>query len=339
MTTKEHSRRTGPKRRLALILAFVSTLALGVSGFAVTGSAVTQPTVRTWTIHYTAHNGVDRLAYVVLPAWYGPKRHPRIPVVISPHGRNMNGLSNTKYFASLPAVGQFAVISPDGMGRRLGYKSFAYKGQIDDLAKMPDFAESALPWLNLDRTRVYAIGSSMGGLETLMLVARYPQLLSGAAAMDSITDLSRRYAQFPDTACDSKCLRRWGKPYGLVLQASVRKELGGTPAQVPGAYAARSPATFAPTIARSGVALQIWWSTQDKIVTDQQHQSGTLFRMLRRLDPNAPVSAYIGRWEHSKEMKASALLPIALRELGLLSNSPKRVPRSVHYVPAPAPEV
>jgi pimeloyl-ACP methyl ester carboxylesterase len=333
MTTEKHTGRTGPKRRLAMISLSV-TLVLSASGFAVTGSAVTRPTVRTWTIHYTAHNGADRLAYVVLPAWYGPDRNPQIPVVISPHGRNMNGLSNSRYFGNLPAAGRFAVISPDGMGRVLGYKSFAFSGQIDDLAKMPDLAERELPWLRLDRSRVYAIGSSMGGLETLMLVARHPHLLIGAAAMDSITDLVRRDAQFPDTACDATCLLKWGKPYGLVLQAAVRREVGGTPAQVPAAYKARSPVRFAATIARSGVRLQIWWSTEDKIVTDQQHQSGTLFRMLRQLDASAPISAYIGRWPHSTEMKASNLLPIALVELGLLPESTKKLPASVRYVPA-----
>lgn len=339
MTTKEHSRRSGQYRRLTLILVSAIALGLGASGIAAAGSAAPRATVRTWTIHYTAHNGADRLAYVTIPAWYGPAKNPELPVIVSPHGRNGTGLGNTKYFGNLPAVGRFAVISPDGMGRRLPLKSFAYKGQIDDLAKMPDFAERALPWLHLDRSRVFAVGSSMGGLETLMLVARYPELLAGAAAMDSVTDLPRRYAQLPDTACNAACLKSWGQPYGLVLQAALREEVGGTPAEKPKAYQARSPVAFARRIALSGVPLQIWWSTTDKIVTDQQHQSGTLFRTLRTLNRQAPVSAYVGRWPHSTEMKASQLLPIALRELGLLPNSTKKLPKSVRYLAAPTLEV
>lgn len=335
MTTKEHTRKTGSNRSLTLALFSLIALGLVANGLAVAGSAAPQAAVRTWTIHYTAHNGADRLASVVLPAWYGPKMHPQIPVVISPHGRNGTGLSNTKYFGNLPAVGRFAVISPDGMGRRLPAKSYAYKGQIDDLSQMPDFAEHALPWLRLDRTRVYAIGSSMGGHETLMLVARHPHLLAGAAAMDSVTDLSSRYYQLPDTACDTTCLKHWGEPYGLVLQAAMREEVGGTPSQSPKAYEARSPVAFARTIALSGVPLQIWWSTQDKIVTDQKHQSGTLFHVLRQLNPDAPISAYIGRWPHSKEMKAHNLLPITLKRLGLLPQSVKQLPKSVRYMPAP----
>ncbi len=153
--------------------------------------------------------------------------------------------------------------------------------------------------------------------------------------MDSVTDLSSRYYQLPDTACDTTCLKHWGKPYGLVLQAAMREEVGGTPLQSPKAYEARSPVAFARTIALSGVPLQIWWSTQDKIVTDQKHQSGTLFHVLRQLNPDAPISAYIGRWPHSKEMKAHNLLPITLKRLGLLPQSVKQLPKSVRYVPAP----
>src|SRR2546426_8431240 len=41
---------------------------------------------RSWRIAYRAHTGRTRLAYVLLPSWYGPERHPSIPLVISPHG-------------------------------------------------------------------------------------------------------------------------------------------------------------------------------------------------------------------------------------------------------------
>ena len=45
--------------------------------------AAPQPKVRVWKIHYRAHNGERRSAYVVLPAWYGPRKHPAIPLVFS----------------------------------------------------------------------------------------------------------------------------------------------------------------------------------------------------------------------------------------------------------------
>jgi pimeloyl-ACP methyl ester carboxylesterase len=292
--------------------------------------------IRVWTIRYAAHNGEKRFAYVVLPAWYGPENHPPMPMVVSPHGRNANGRSNAEYFENLPAVGGFAVISPDGMGRRLKLKSYAYAGQINDLARMPEFAEQALPWLEIDRRRVYALGSSMGGQETLMLVARHPQLLAGAAAMDSVTDLARRYDQLPGVPCDDGCLERRGQPYGLVLQSAMRREVGGTPRENLGKYAMRSASANAERIASSGVRLQIWWSWTDKVVTDQTHQSAALFHALRRLNRCAPVSAYAGSWRHSSEMRATALLPIALAQFGLLPSGWKTLPKTIRHEAAPA---
>ena len=70
--------------------------------------------------------------------------------------------------------------------------------------------------------------------------------------------MSRRYHQLPDVPCGEKCLRRFGKPYGLVLQEAVRAEVGGTPESAAGGYAARSALSFSRQIASSGVPLQIW---------------------------------------------------------------------------------
>lgn len=333
-THSAHINSRGARRRTLaalLLLAVAAAAATASPG----RSAAPRQTVRVWTIHYTAHNGLDRLAYVVLPSWYGPRNHPALPVVISPHGRGATGRSNAAFWDNLPAVGVFAVINPDGMGRLLKNFSYGYAGQIDDLARMPELATKALPWLRFDPRRIYALGSSMGGQETLLLVARHPRLLAGAAAMDSVTDLSRRYDQLRSVPCNERCLQMWHEPYGAVLQSTMRREVGGTPKQSPRVYAARSGLSQARRIADSGVPLQIWWSTQDRIVSDQPHQSGSLFGKLRRLNRYAPVSQYVGRWQHSKEMRAKALLPIALIRFGLLPRGFKALPRSVRYQPAP----
>jgi poly(3-hydroxybutyrate) depolymerase len=327
VTVTTRTNRRGAARRLGLLAVFVLLAAAVPAVRSTTGSAATftpasqnDAQVRTWKIHYTAFNGTDRLAYVILPASYGPGNNPPLPLVISPHGRGGNGRVNAEYWGALPGVGGFAVVNPDGMGRRLPSFSFAYALHIDDLARMPAFVTKALPWLKIDQRRVYVLGSSMGGLETLMLVARHPQLLAGAAAMDPVTDVVRRYAQMPSQ----------------VLRTSLVREVGSTPRENPSAWAARSPLAHAKAIAFSGVPLQIWWSRNDQVVTDQAHQSGTLFDTLRRLNPHAPVSAYIGDWAHSHEMRSTELLPIALAQFGLLSAQPGALPASVTYVPEPS---
>jgi pimeloyl-ACP methyl ester carboxylesterase len=304
----------------------VAAIASLVLAAAPGSSAGVEPAVRTWTISYTAHNGAARAAYVVLPSWYGPGANSPLPLVISPHGRGGDGRANARFWRDLPALGRFAVVNPDGMGRRLANLSYGYHGQIDDLARMPDVAVAALPWLRFDRSRIYALGSSMGGQETLLLVARHPRLLAGAVAMDSVTNLSRRYHQLPEVPCDAACLERWGGPFGHVLQASMRREVGGSPDSKPEAYAARSAMSNARRIAAADVPLQLWWSSGDQIVFDQEHQSGALDRELRRLNRCAPLTSYAGTWRHSQAMWAGSLLPVALAGWGLLSPSFAGIP-------------
>ena len=269
-------------------------------------------------IHYRAHNGVKRGAWVILPSWYSRKDDPPIPLVISPHGRGVSALANAKLFGVLPAKGPFAVISPDGEGRKLSLYSWGSVGQIDDLARMPTILSLTLPWVHVDHARIYAFGGSMGGQETLLLLARHPKLLAGAAAFDAVTDLSRQYNSFSRLPCNKVCRKTWSGPLGRVLQALARREIGGAPWTRPEAYAERSPDTYARKIAASCVPLELWWSVNDKVVLDQQQQTGAFFAELRKLNPFAPVEGYEGYWNHSAEMKPKKRLPAALALFGLV---------------------
>jgi pimeloyl-ACP methyl ester carboxylesterase len=274
--------------------------------------------VRSLTIHYRAHSGKRRAATVVLPAWYGPKNNPHIPLVISPHGRGVSGRANARVWGRLPAYGSFAVVSPDGQGRRLRRHSWGYSGQIEDLARMPVILHRTLPWLRIDRRRIYAIGGSMGGQETLLLLARYPRLLAGAAVFDAVVDLKLQYRRFRLLGCNRSCRRRWTEPLGDGLRELARHEIGGPPKKRPMAYRVRSPLTYARSIAFSCVPLQIWWSDADRVVTAPRRQSERLFRRILALNPDAPVWAYVGFWRHTVAMQARSQLPIALVDLGFV---------------------
>lgn len=265
------------------------------------------PGVRRLTIRYLANGEHVRRAYLLLPEDVGPQRRTPLPLVISPHGRGVKAVNNGHRWGDLPARGRFAVVNPQGQGRELELFSWGWRGQIDDLVRMPAIVREALPWFRIARHGVYALGGSMGGQETLLLVARRPSWLRGAAAFDSATDMKRRYHDFG-------VLKN-----GANLRRLARVEIGGTPAQVPRAYAQRSPITYARQIARSGIQLQMWWSTADEIVVDQAHQSAALYRRIKALNPEAPVVAVTGSWRHTVEMQATTQLPIALQRMGLLA--------------------
>jgi pimeloyl-ACP methyl ester carboxylesterase len=303
---------------LAVAWGLAGLLAVASSSGSASVSSYVRGQVRVWVIVYRAHDGKRRRAYLDLPRWYGPKLNPRLPLVISPHGRQARAQANSALWGNLPARGSFAVVNPDGEGRVLGNESWGDPGQIADLARMPVLLKQALPWLRLNRRRVYAVGGSMGGQEALLLLGRYPRLLAGVAAFDAPTDLAERYR-------DLRLLR-----HGLYLRRLMLREVGATPAAAPRLYAARSPLQFATQIASSHVPVELWWSRRDRVVVDQAKQSGRLYRLLMKLNPQAPVRQIVGNWGHMAEMSWRTDLAGAVRWLGLLPRSASATVSAVH---------
>jgi poly(3-hydroxybutyrate) depolymerase len=262
--------------------------------------------VRVVRFRYTTHDGERSYALLLLPGWYGPHRAPAIPLVISPHGRNTLPASEAKRWSDLPARGDFAVVLPAGHGRVLPLYSWGYPGQIDDLARMPRIVRRTVPWFHYRRNRVYAVGTSMGAQEVLLLLAHAPRMLRGVVAFDPAVNLAARYYAFPHV------------PFAHGDQARCRIEVGGTPSQFPEAYRVRSPTTYVRRIARSGVPLELWWSLRDRVIQNQADQAGRFYEQLKRADPEAPVVAVVGTWRHAGEVGAAYRLPYALARIGLL---------------------
>lgn len=278
-----------------LALGIVATLAAVAPAAAGTGS------VRLVWIHYRSFHGEIRSAIVMLPRWYGPRRDPPIPLVISPHGSGVEPHDNARRWGNLPALGRFAVVNPEGQGAKLELYSWGSPAQISDLARMPSILHRALPWLRIAPRRVYAIGGSMGGQESLLLAAEHPSLLAGAVSFDAPTNMAARYSDFPH-----------------LLQRLAQREVGSRPLANRDSWTDRSPIAYARRLAFSGVPLEIWWSTRDRVVVDQAEQSGRLAADIRRINPRAPLLEVVGRWRHTAEMWPNRALPAALRWLGLL---------------------
>src|SRR5436190_3192424 len=146
-------------RGLAALVAVMCSLTAPAAASARSVRQAGASPVRIWTIHYRAHDGLMRPAYVVLPSWYGPGDDPPLPLVISPHGRGVDARVNARVWGDLPAVGSFAVVNPEGQGRRLKLYSWGDPGQISDLAHMPDLVQRA-PFRGFTST---GVGSSPSG--------------------------------------------------------------------------------------------------------------------------------------------------------------------------------
>lgn len=294
------------KTLIATGLVALLSLSAGASVAATTSGSKPENAgrnVRELTIEYRAHDGRTTQAVVLLPSWYGKRETRALPLVISPHGRGMYGRTNAELWGDLPTRGGFAVVNPDGEGEHLsGRFSWGAPDEIEDLARMPQIVQQALPWVKLDLHRIYAVGGSMGGQEALLLLGRHPQLLAGVVAVDPAVNFARRYNDFDS---DNRRL--------------ARREVGGTPTTNPNGYAERNPLTLVRTIARCNVPLQIWWSRTDQIIKHSKLHSGLLITRIRELNPHAPLVVHTGTWRHTHPLRWDRRLPTMLAGLGLLS--------------------
>jgi hypothetical protein len=93
--------------------------------------------------------------------------------------------------------------------------------------------------------------------------------------------------------------------------------------------------TYARAIAASCVPLQLWWSLHDRIVLDQRQQTGALYKQIMAVNPDAPVEAFIGYWNHSAEMQARTRLPAALANFDLLPSLNPLWTAGLRYVQPP----
>ncbi len=325
------------------------------------------PRTRPYTVPYRAWDDKTvREAVIVLPSGWGPAHQPHpLPLVISPHGRNNFGWGNAAhYWQDLPADGPFALVSPDGLSRAHDKASdpldqppsdpslftYGYRRWMDDLARMPKIVQETLPWLQIDLERIYVLGSSMGGQETLLLAARYPGPLSGgtgrlagAAAFDSTCDVAVQCGYLTRLAP-----AHGANPPGVA--ARMIEEINARPANVRGFRQAatfynaklakhmtigqllnelprkqslwdeRSPLHYVAKLAHLPFPLRLYWSSHDTVVGNQgRDQTGKLYKLIKAANASADVKQVKGLWAHSCEFVPGDCLSDALRAFKLIA--------------------
>ena len=191
------------------------------------------PVVQTIDVPYTAWNGTALTATLVLPLGYTAENATPLPCIVQPHGRGSRPKWAATVWGDLPTRYGFAVICPDAAGQDGSANSWAAPGQIDDVVAMPDTIEAAVPWVRFDRRSLYLVGSSMGGQESLVSLARAPDRFAAVAAFDGAADLAARYKDM-------------GAAGQRKDQVKLRHELQGVPAQRRFAYHAAQPAVVLP---------------------------------------------------------------------------------------------
>jgi pimeloyl-ACP methyl ester carboxylesterase len=216
---------------------------------------------------------------------------------------------------------------------------------------MPKIVTATLPWLKLDLERIYVLGSSMGGQETLLLAARYPRSLSGgtgklagAAAFDSTCDLATQCAYLstrtaahgsdpPAVAARmiEEVNARPGNVQGFRKSApfynaklgrhmTIGELLNKLPRK-PALWNERSPMSYVDELANLPFPLRIYWSSADTTVGNQgRDQSGKLYTAIKAENPRAKVKQIKGTWLHSAEFVPGSQLSDALIAFGLIAD-------------------
>ena len=169
------------------------------------------------------------------------------------------------------------VVDPQGQGRVLGDPSYGWSGQIDDLAKLTSTIQGILPWLNIDPSRVYIMGASMGGQEGLMLAAQHSGQFAGVYVNDPVTDLAAQHDH----------LLNYDES---VVKTAMVPEVGGPPSTNKSAYDARSPLPLARASNLSTMPIRLDIDTQDEVV--QMSQKTDFYNAVKAGSNTAPIFKY-----------------------------------------------
>lgn len=178
------------------------------------------------------------------------------------------------------------IIIPLGHGRIHDQVSLAYEGQMKDLSELPKILE-----LNGYRIgKVYAGGISMGGMETLTLVGKYPEIFTAAFSYNGIADLDAWYDDIINGYTDRKML-------DMEVPKLIIEETGSVPQNNKKEYLKRSAVNYIDNLAK--VPLMIYWSEKDSIVVNQQtKQSKMLADKIRSINPRAEIFDYDHTYDH-----------------------------------------
>ncbi|MBO7721039.1 MAG: alpha/beta fold hydrolase [Kiritimatiellae bacterium] len=181
------------------------------------------------------------------PAWFwAPGGSAKRPLLVELHswsfGIVRDGKPNSSLFGRCREAG-WAVICPNFRGPNNTPAACGSPLAVQDVVDAVAYAKAHAA---IDDDRVYLIGSSGGGMMTLLTAGRHPEIWAGCYAACPISDLARWHAE-------SASAGGWRDNYARMME----KSCGGTPAEKPDEYAVRSPLTHLAAARRAGTPVDI----------------------------------------------------------------------------------
>jgi len=197
-----------------------------------------------------------------------------VPLIIALHGMGDTGQWIRDYLTEEANRRGWLLAAPDMHGHYYinhGKYALGWVGAQHDVI---DTVEYMMSEYQVDPSRIYIAGGSMGGQTTAMMTAKYPDVFAAAVPWKPFTDLAQWYNE----------REAMGDPYGG--NTKIRKETGGTPSTVPFEYQRRSPIRMSQNSRL--VPIKMWHDVDDQLVPI--HHSRDWRDAINGWNPPTPVT-------------------------------------------------
>jgi len=207
----------------------------------------------------SSYDGVEHEVWYQIPNGY--TGNTPVPLLLGIHGWGGSGESEIDFMGAAVNARGWLFAAPNMHGRFYidGKRALAWPGAQHDVI---DAIEYMASYYNVDTSRIYIAGGSMGGQITTVMAAKYPDVFAAAAGYSGFTDLTDWYNELAALG-QGGLLRR------------IRREIDpncdpdfdpvcGTPEEEPFEYQRRS-AIEMPQNSRL-VPLHMWHNEADELV-------------------------------------------------------------------------
>ncbi len=183
------------------------------------------------------------------PAWFWtPKAGKRVPLVVELHTWSYGcdkdkGLQPNSHFLKWCRQAGWAIVVPHFRGPNCTPQACGSDLAVQDVIDAVAYAKAHA---DVDADRVYLVGGSGGGMMTLLVAGRHPEIWAACYAACPISDLARWHAECTAFA-------DWRKQYAGMME----KSCGGAPATKADEYAHRSPLTYLAAARKQGTVIDI----------------------------------------------------------------------------------
>ena len=225
----------------------------------------------------SSYDSTSQTAAISVPGAYNPD--VPAPLVIALHWWGGNLWDGLTWFGPAANKRNWLVASPDLRGENTVGGGIALASRVSqhDTIDLINYMKSNY---NVDSSRIYITGVSMGGMQAAVTAEKYPDIFAAAVEYKGPSDLIAWYND--SKASESEAWRTF----------YIEQEVGGTPLTNPFGYERRSAVQMGRNLLH--VPFAIVHGTQDTMVLP--HHAEDLWNAIATYGPDniAPIAWYVG---------------------------------------------